>query len=62
MPPNSSMCTSFGLFRNRDLLTAHEDVFNSYIYCRLYVYSFVVPLLETVTRNLNLVMRNAKAR
>ena len=26
------------------------------------VYSFVVPLLETVTRNLNLAMKNAKAR
>ena len=26
------------------------------------VYPFVVPLLETVNRNLNLAMRNAKAR
>ena len=54
------MSTGFGLFRNSNLLTAHEHVVNSYI--DAYVYSFVEPLLETVTRNVNLVMRNAKAR
>ena len=27
-----------------------------------HVYSFVVPLLETLTRNLNLVKKNTKAR
>ena len=31
MPPNlSSMSTGFGLFRNSNLLTAHEHVANSY--------------------------------
>ena len=54
------MSTGFGLFRNSNLLTAHEFVVSSYV--DAYVYSFVVPLLETVTRNVNLVMRNAKAR
>ena len=60
MPPNLLMSTGFGLFRNSNLLTAHEFVVSSYV--DAYVYSFVVPLLETVTRNVNLVMRNAKAR
>ena len=60
MPPNFSMSTGFGLFRNSNLLTAHKHVASQDAYN--YVYSYVVPLLETVTRNLNLVMRNAKAR
>ena len=52
------MSTGFGLFRNSNLLTAHEHVVNSYIDAYKYIHflSFVVPLLETVTRNLNLVL------
>ena len=56
------MSTGFGLFRNSDLLTAHKHVANSYIDAYMYIHlSFVVPLLETVTKNLSLEMRNAKA-
>ena len=62
MPPNLSMFTEFGLFRNSNFVTAYEHVANSYIDAYIYIYSFVVPLLETVTRNLNLVKKNTKAR
>ena len=31
MPPNLSMATGFGLFRNSNFLTSHEHVVNSYI-------------------------------
>ena len=31
MPPNLSMSTGFGLFRNSNFLTDHERVENSYI-------------------------------
>ena len=31
MPPNLSMFTEFGLFRNSNFVTAHEHVANSYI-------------------------------
>ena len=31
MPPNLSMSTGFGLFRNSSFLTFHERVVNSYI-------------------------------
>ena len=34
---------------------------SKYMNAFIYVYSSVVSLLETVTRNLNLVIRNAKA-
>ena len=56
------MFTEFGLLRNSNFVTAYEHVANSYIDAYIYIYSFVVPLLETVTRNLNLVMKNTKAR
>ena len=59
MPPNLSMSTGFGLFQNSNFLTAHGRVVDSYIGA-FYVYSFVVPLLKAVTRNLSLVMRNTK--
>ena len=35
-----SICTGFRLFRNNNLLTAHEHVANSYIVPSLYIYSF----------------------
>ena len=38
MPPNLSMSTGFGLFRNRDSLTAHEHVLNSYIVAFMYIH------------------------
>ena len=60
MPPNLSMFTEFGLFRNSNFVTAYEHVASSYI--DAYVYSFVVPLLETVTRNLNLVKKKHKSQ
>ena len=58
------MFTEFGLFRNSNFVTTYEHVANSYIDAYMYIslYSFVVPLLETVTRNLNLVKKNTKAR
>ena len=44
-----------------ELINVHRFRFISkYMNAFIYVYSSVVPLLETVTRNLNLVMRNAK--
>ena len=44
-----------------ELINVHRFRFISkYINALVYVYSSVLPLLETVTRNLNLVMRNAK--
>ena len=36
MPPNLSMSTGFGLFRNSNFLTAHERVVNSYIGAFMY--------------------------
>ena len=62
MHPNLSISRGFGLFRKSNLLTAHENVANSYIEAFMYTH---LPLLDTVTRNLNPVMRNlrnAKAR
>ena len=45
-----------------ELINVHRFRFISkYINALIYVYSSEVPLLETVTRNLNLVMKNAKA-
>ena len=37
MAQNSSFCTGFPLFRNSNLLTAHEHVVNSYIVANLYI-------------------------
>ena len=58
MPPNLSMSTGFGLFRKSNLLTAHEHVANSYIDAFMYIH---LPLLDTVTRNLNLVMKKRES-
>ena len=58
MLQNLSICTGFRLFRNSNVLTALENIANvvaNHV-------STVVPLLETVTENLNLVMKNQKAR
>ena len=62
MSSNLSICTGFRLFRNSNLLTAHEHVANSKIVAYLYIYLFAFVVLETVTKNLKLLMRNQKAR
>ena len=38
MPPNLSMSTGFGLFRNSNFLTSHERVVNSYISVFMYIH------------------------
>ena len=38
MPPNFLMSTGFGLFRNSNLLTAHEHVVISYIDTYMYIH------------------------
>ena len=61
MPPDLAMSTGFSLFRNSNLLTAHEHVVSSYIDAYMYI-RLLCLCWRTVTRNLNLVMRNAKGR
>ena len=38
MPPNLSMFTEFGLFRNRNFVTAYEQVVDSYIDAYMYIH------------------------
>ena len=38
MPPNLSMSTGFGSFRNSNFLTSHERVVNSYISVFMYIH------------------------
>ena len=38
MPPNFSISTGFGLFRNSNFLTSHERVVNSYISVFVYIH------------------------
>ena len=40
MPPNLSMSTGFGLFRNSNFLTSHERVVNSYMSVFKYIHLF----------------------
>ena len=49
MPPSLSMSTGFGLFRNSNLLTAHEHVANSCIDAFMYIRLLrICWMLETV--------------
>ena len=38
MPPNLSMSTGLGLYRNSNFLTSHERVVNSYISVFVYIH------------------------
>ena len=40
MPPNVSMSTGLGLYRNSNFLTSHERVVNSYISVFMYIHLF----------------------
>ena len=54
------MSTGFGLFERATCLQLMKML--RIVKLTLIGISIFLPLLETVTRNLNLVMRNAKAR
>ena len=60
MPPNLSMSTGFGLFRNSNFLTAHERVVNSYIGACMYIHLLCFSEDSHQESTPGMVMRNAK--